>query len=146
MFSLEELNGLVGREFPGGSVTVDPYKHWLMADSTLDVPPRGEGVANPMWVYYVAIAGMGVSLDELFSICGATAADGPMFGEAGIEVVRPLQIGATYTVSGGITEVQRKEGRRAGVFDIVTTRLELADENGETAGISTNSFVYPRRG
>ena len=68
-----------------------------------------------------------------------------MFGEAGIELERPLGIGETLRISGGITGVVRKEGRKAGVFDIVTFRLELADEDGELAGVSTNSFIFPRR-
>src|SRR5438874_1720264 len=145
MIELARLEDLVGTRFPGGTYTIEPYVHWLMSDATLDLPPRNEGVAGPMWVYYGALAGMGMSVDDLFTLVGATAADGPMFGEAEIEVLRPLQIGATYAVSGAITNVQRKEGRRAGVFDIVTFRLELADEDGAVAGVSTNSFVFPRR-
>jgi len=68
-----------------------------------------------------------------------------MFGEAGIELRRPLRIGESYEVSGGITGVVRKEGRKAGVFDIVTFRLELVGEDGAVAAVSTNSFIFPRR-
>ncbi len=99
-----------------------------------------------MEVYYGALAGMGLSVDELFALVSASAEDGPMFGEAEIELRRPLQVGATYAVSGGITGVERKEGRRAGAFDIVTFRLELTGEGGETVAVSTNSFIFPRRG
>jgi len=83
--------------------------------------------------------------DELFALVGATAADGPMFGEGGIEVHEPLRIGATYTVGGSLTSVVRKEGRKAGVFDIVAFRIELRDDRGELAAVSTNSFIFPRR-
>jgi hypothetical protein len=98
-----------------------------------------------MEVYYGALAGMGLSVDGLFHLVGATADDGPMFGEAQIEVRRPLQIGATYDVSGSITGVVRKEGRKAGVFDIVTFSLELRGADGEVDAVSTNSFIFPRR-
>ena len=98
-----------------------------------------------MEVYYGALAGMGLSVDELFALVGATADDGPMFGEATMEVERPLVVGATYTVTGAIVGVTRKEGRKAGVFDIVTFRLELADADGAVAAVSTNSFIFPRR-
>ena len=98
-----------------------------------------------MEVYYGALAGMGLSVDELFALVGASADDGPMFGEATMEVERPLEVGATYTVTGGIVGVTRKEGRKAGVFDIVTFRLELADADGAVAAVSTNSFIFPRR-
>jgi len=62
-----------------------------------------------------------------------------------MEVGRPLEVGATYTVTGGIVDVTRKEGRKAGVFDIVAFRLELADADGAVAAVSTNSFIFPRR-
>ncbi len=143
--SPEELEGLVGTSFPGGTYTVEPYRHWLLNDAVGDVPSTS-GDASPMEIYYGAMGGLGLTLDELFALAGATAADGPMFGEAEIEQRRPLQVGGTYTVRGGITGAVRKEGRRAGVFDIVTFRLELVDAEGEVAGVSTNSFVFPRRG
>jgi hypothetical protein len=142
--ALEELEALVGRPFPGGTYTIEPYRHWLFVDASGGVPTR-EGVAHPMEAYYGALAGMGLTIDELFVLVGASADDGPMFGEAAIELRRPLEVGATYDVAGGIVGVERKEGRRAGVFDIVTFRIELTDTTGELAAISTNSFIFPRR-
>ena len=90
------------------------------------------------------LGGLGITLDELFALVGSSAADGPMFGEAEIEQVLPLRVGDTYDVRGGITGIVRKEGK-SGVFDILTFKLELVNEAGEIAGISTNSFVFPRR-
>ena len=140
---VDELRSVTGYEFPGGEVTVEPYEHWLACDAVLAEPTRS-GPANPMYVYYAALAGMGISLDELFALVGATADDGVMFGEAGIEVHEPLVVGATYRVSGTITDIERKSGRRAGVFDIVSFALELHDDAGRHVGTSTNSFVFPR--
>lgn len=142
--AVEELEALVGKPFPGGQYTIEPYRHWLMQDAVGGLATR-EGEASTMEVYYGALAGMGLSVDELFALVGATADDGPMFGEATMEVERPLEIGATYTVTGGIVGVTRKEGRKAGVFDIVAFRLELADADGAVAAVSTNSFIFPRR-
>lgn len=141
---LEALEALVGTPFPGGSYTIEPYRHWLFVDAS-GAPGTREGTAHPLEAYYGALAGMGLSVDELFSLVGASADDGPMFGEASIEIREPLRIGATYAVAGGIVDVKRKEGRRAGVFDIVAFRLELRDEAGTLAAVSTNSFVFPRR-
>ena len=142
--AVEEIEALVGKPFPGGSYTIEPYWYWLMEDA-VGAPAKRQGTASPMQVYYGALAGMGISVDELFTLVGATAEDGPMFGEAGIEVLQPLVIGETYQVTGGITGVVRKEGRKAGVFDIVSFRLELANDDGELVGVSTNSFIFPRR-
>lgn len=142
--ALQELEALVGKPFPGGRYTIEPYRHWLFVDAAGGEPTR-EGVAHPMEAYYGALAGMGLTVDELFALVGASAEDGPMFGEATIELLRPLEVGATYGVAGGIVGVTRKEGRRAGVFDIVTFRLELTDDAGRAAAVSTNSFIFPRR-
>jgi hypothetical protein len=142
--ALQELEALVGKPFPGGSYTIEPYRHWLFADASGAAPTRA-GVAHPMEVYYGALAGMGITVNELFALVGASADDGPMFGEATMEVERPLEIGATYAVTGSIVGVTRTEGRKAGVFDVVTFRLELADAEGTVAAVSTNSFIFPRR-
>jgi hypothetical protein len=141
---VEELEQLVGTSFPGGRYTIEPYRHWLTADAVGDAP-TSSGTASPMQIYFGAMAGLGLTLDELFALVGSSAADGPMFGEAEIEQRRPLRIGETYDVRGGITGIVRKEGRRAGIFDILTFRLELVDSEGEVAGVATNSFVFPRR-
>lgn len=98
-----------------------------------------------MYVYYGALGGLGISLDELFALVDATADDGVMFGEAAIDVIRPLRVGATYEVAGSITGAVRKAGRRAGVFDIVTFAVDLTDGDGDVCATSTNSFVFPRR-
>ncbi|MBM3677545.1 MAG: hypothetical protein FJW96_06625 [Actinobacteria bacterium] len=142
--AIEELEALIGKPFPGGTYAIEPYQHWLMMDAVGGAATR-TGTANPMYVYYAALAGMGISVDELFHLVGATAEDGPMFGETTLEAIKPLEVGATYSVSGGITSVIRKEGRKAGVFDIVEFRLELRDASGELVGVNTNSFIFPRR-
>ena len=144
VIGIEDLEALVGREFPDGVFTIEPYEHWLCADAVL-APQLPDGVAHPMYGYYVAIRGMGKSLDEIFADAGSSAAEGPMFGEAGLEFSEPLRVGATYTVKGRYTSAVRKEGKRAGVFDIVGFELDIVDEGGAVVATSTNSFVYPRR-
>ena len=144
MMSLVDLQGIVGHEFPGGTYRVEPYRNWLTCDAVLSPLPADE-IAHPMFCYYGALAGMGISLDDLFALAGATAEDGVMFGEAEIDLRRPMRVGETFTVRGAITDAERKEGRRAGVFDIVAFRLELVDERDEVAAVSSNSFVFPRR-
>jgi hypothetical protein len=144
VISAAELQGIVGHRFPGGQCRVEPYRNWLTCDAVHSPVPL-DGVAHPMFCYYGALAGMGISLDELFALVGATADDGVMFGEAEIKLCRPLRVGESFAVRGSITGAERKQGRRAGVFDIVSFRLELVDDRGQVAGVSTNSFVFPRR-
>ena len=146
MIELAELEKIVDTPFPGGRFTIEPYEHWLLCDVVQGERPANN-VAHPLYAYNAALAGMGISVDELFTMCGATAEDGPMFGEHETEIREPLKVGATYDVTGRITKVDRKEGRKAGVFDLVFFELDIADpDTGDVKAVVRNSFVFPRRG
>ena len=143
MIPLDELQELVGQPLPGGSFSLEHYRNWLTTD-VLGVPQRSDDLAHPMFCYYAAMGGMGLSIAELFDLVGSSASEGPMFGECDMEIFTPLRTDTNYIVSGEITDVRRKEGASIGVFDLVTFRLEVAAPDGEVAGVCTNSFVFPR--
>ena len=154
-FGEADLDGQVGRAFPGGTYTVSPWRAWLLADTVLADPPSlragGEQVAHPLFAWMAATGAMGITWDELFSWFGATAADGPVFGEHETTLHRPLRVGASYRVSGGIVSAQRKVGRRTGAFDIVGYSMDLHEvtDDGTGPGVHVatcwNSIVFPRR-
>ena len=134
---------LLGMEFPPGEFTIAGWEHWLCADAILSPPLPGD-VAHPMYGYYAAIIGMHPSLDEIFGYAHSSADAGVMFGEAGLDFHRPLQVGATYRVEGGFTKVIRKESSRLGIMDLITFELKVYQADGELAAVSSNTFVYPR--
>ncbi|EHK82469.1 FAS1-like dehydratase domain-containing protein [Saccharomonospora azurea] len=143
MMTEAELQAIVGRPLPGGEYTIEPYVDWLLNDV---VEARRDGViAHPLFAYVAVARGKGLTWDELFAICGATADDGPMFGEHETELHRPLSVGEHFTVSGEFVSAERKQGRRAGVFDIVGFRLSLTDTEGRLAATTYSSIVFPRR-
>ena len=59
---------------------------------------------------------------------------------------QPLRVGATYRMSGGFTGVERKEGRRGGLMDIVSFEIELRDEAGALAATTIASWIFLRSG
>lgn len=138
----EELAELVGYKMPGGTFTVRGYEHWLMTDA-IGSPALPAGVAHPMYAYYAALGGMGVSLDEFFALAHAKAEDGVLFGECNLELRSALHVDHTYDVAGSIIGAERKIGKRAGVFDVVKFRLEVRS-GIEVAAVAINSFVFPR--
>ena len=144
MPTVAELEALVGWQFPGGAYAVEPWRVWLTND-VLGAAQQTDGIAHPMFCYYAAMAGLGITIDEMFTLCYASADDGPMFGECDIQQLRPLEVGATYTVRGEITSAIRKQGARTGTFDIVAFRLEVVAPDGEVASVVSNSFIFPRR-
>lgn len=146
-FGEAELVSLIGRELPGGVLTIPAHREWLLGDVLMgpSVPfPAAGAVAHPLFVY-LASGAMGVTWDELFAICGSKAEDGPMFGEHETELLAPLVVGESYTVTGRFVSALRKEGRRAGIFDIIGFTLVLRDAAGTVVATTTNSIVFPRR-
>ena len=153
-FAEADLQSVVGRRFPGGSYTVEPWRAWLLADCVLADPPSlrdGDQVAHPLFAWMAATGAMGITWDDLFAWFGASAADGPVFGEHETTLHRPLRVGAGYRVSGGIESAERKVGRRTGVFDVVGYAMDLHDAalplDDPAAHVARcwNSIVFPRR-
>ena len=144
MIPLEQVEELVGRKLPGGSFDLEHYRNWLTND-VIGSPQRNDDLAHPMFCYYAAMGGMGLSIAELFALACSSADEGPMFGECDMEVRLPLRTGVRYDVRGEITDVQRKQGGAIGTFDLVTFRLEVVAPDGGTAGVCTNSFIFPRQ-
>lgn len=132
----------VGRRFPGGCYTVEGWRAWLVADALLDDP--WDPTPHPVLAWMAGVAGMGMSWDDLFAWFDASAEDGPMFGEHTTTLYRPLETEVTYEVAGRIVSVQRKSGRRAGVFDVVGYELDLHHDGNHVARCY-NSIVFPRR-
>lgn len=138
-----ELAALEGHRFPGGSFVIAPYEDWLLRDVLGEDP--GDGVlAHPLWAFAAPQQSMGVTIDDIFVLCGASADDGPMLGDTHIELLTGLRLGATYTVAGQITSAVRKTGRTAGTFDLVHFCAVSHDSGGEVVARLTNSFVLPR--
>ena len=142
MLSEEDLNDKVGYQLPGGEYLLEPYKNWLTNDA-VGAPNESAELAHPMFCYYGALASMGLSLEEFFAVFDASSDDGVMFGEAEIDIRRPLNPGSTYTVAGQVTGAIRKNSRKLGVFDLVDFELVL-HEGDELVGVSRNSFIFPR--
>ena len=143
MIPVETVRRLVGRRLPGGSFDLEHYRNWLTND-VIGSPQRDDDLAHPMFCYYAAMGGMGLSIAELFELASTSASDGPMFGECDMEVLAPLRTGVTYAVRGEFTDVKRKQGGAIGTFDLLTFRLEVVAPGGEVAGVCTNSFICPR--
>jgi hypothetical protein len=109
-----------------------------------ELPP---GQAHPLYIFYLALLGMGVSIDDLYALADTTVAEGPMLGETELIQRRALRIGVRYHVTGKITGIERRTGRKIGVFDTMQARLELSDDPtvDDPAAVCSNSFIIPRR-
>ena len=90
----------------------------------------------------------GVAVVTFSSAGGCASPDAVRAGEYVWEIERPLREDRTYRVSGEVTDVVRKEGRRGGVMDLVTFVTEISDAtDGEPGGPDariSNMWIFLR--
>ena len=106
--------------------------------------PAGDH-AHAAWAYVATQRGIGTSVADICGLADFDMADGPMLGSVAMEFARPIALGETYTVTGEIVGVTRKEGRKTGTFDILAFHERLVDAEGIEVASSTNTFILPRR-
>lgn len=136
---------VVGHRLPGGSFEIADYERWLGHDAMLS-PPLPDGVLHPVWILLGALRGMGVSTEDLIGLVEATPDDGVLFGETTLEQHTPLRTGLRYSVTGEVTGLSRRTGRRAGTMDLLTFALSITDPDGAPAAVSTQTFIIMRSG
>lgn len=141
--SEETMQGIVGWRFPGGTKTIEHWENYLLTDVMLsDQLP--DGMCHPAFCFSAPMGGMGITMAEFFDVCHAESAEAVRAGEYVYEIHRPLREYVEYDVRGEILGVERKRGRRAGLFDNVTFQLQLVEPDGEPAVTVTNSWIFLR--
>jgi len=137
----EHLPGTVLSE---GTFTITPQEASDL-ERALEASPSMDGGAHPIWAYIATQRGIGVSVAELCALADFDVRDGPMLGSVEIEYDQPLQAGVPYRVTGEVVDLERKVGRRAGTFDLLTYRLAMSAPGDVAVASCTNTFVLPRR-
>jgi hypothetical protein len=132
------------KPFPGGSYTIDPEQNAAVC-RLLGATPAADGTAHPVYAYVATRVGCGLGVEEILAAADARAEDGPMVGSLELDFHVPLRVGTTYAVDGEFTSIERKHGRRAGVFDLLRFELRLTAPDGTPAVTATQSWVLPRR-
>ena len=135
---------VVGHQLPGGRFTVSEHERHLSHDA-VQSPRLPDGALHPVWVLLGALREKGVTTDELVALVGATEQDGVLGGELTLEQTEPLRAGVEYRVTGTVTALSRRHGRRAGTMDLLTLELRIADQGGRVCATSTQTFVILRR-
>lgn len=147
MISESELAGLVGTTFPNGTFTLDAARNDAfigavqMSGSTAIL---AAGAAHPVFAHLATHVGKGVTLQQFVHMVGAELDSGMLFGEGELVWERPLEVGRTYLVVGGISAATRKRGERTGTFDAITTSIDLLDGE-QLVCTSRETFIFPRQ-
>jgi hypothetical protein len=140
-----DYSHVIGHRFPGGRTSVPYWMNRLWGDAVLAEEDPSPDV-HPVLVYYAAVQGSGVTFQDIFDLMEGSAESGIMLAEQRFQFNRPMVVETEYEVQGGIVDVVRKQGRRAGMFDIATFELQILEPGeAEPVAVSTTSFVFPRR-
>ncbi|MDN5914363.1 MAG: hypothetical protein L0I76_04530 [Pseudonocardia sp.] len=142
----DEQSGLVGHRMPGGRARIEPYVDWLVRD-VVGAPQRasGDDTVHPAVAFLVAQGNVGLELEEVFALFGASSQDGPLLGEWTVDFARVLRTGVDYDVSCQVERVVRKRGARTGVFDLATVEIGLDAPDGARHATVRPTYVFPRR-
>ena len=143
VMSQDELAGLVGYRFPGGSYRVAHWENWLLTDCT-GREPLPDGLVHPIVLFHAPILGAGTSITELFRLGGASGAGGSV-GLLGYdwEYEQPIVEDVDYRVEGGIVSAERRTSPAAAIADDVAFRIELSHHGALVARV-TNRWRFRR--
>jgi hypothetical protein len=133
---------LRGTALPAGTFTVTAAEQERLA-AAIGSPP-GEG-AHPVWAYIATQRGIDIGIAELCALADFDVKDGPMLGSVEMEYAAPVELDVPYRVTGEVLGIERKHGRKAGTFDLLTFRERLLAPDGREVASSTNTFILPRR-
>jgi hypothetical protein len=143
MTSTSDYSHVVGHRFPGTTQDFPGWLCWLWADTARVSADRAR--AHPGMAFYAGLNGVGAELQEMFTLIGAGDGRHVMLGECEIEYHQPLQPDRRYRSESEVVGMERKRGRRAGVFDKFSFSTRVRDgRSGELSLICTYAWVVRR--
>jgi hypothetical protein len=131
-----------GTELPAGSFTITPGEQGRLIGALGGTTFEG---AHLVWAYIATQRGIGISVADLCALADFDVDDGPMLGSVEMTYSRPIELGVEYRVTGEVVGIERKHGRKAGTFDVMTFRERLLAPDGAEVASATNTFILPRR-
>ena len=139
----EEIEALVGHEFPGGTYTVAHWENFLLTECTGAEPLPG-GQVHPVALFHMPILGANTSIAEMFALGQAESDFSIGIESYDWEMYQPLYEDKPYTVTARITEADRRTNDKGFPYDRIRFRFELADEDGEKAAKVVITWHYRR--
>lgn len=139
---MDTYEHLVGHRFPGATVALPESVARSWAECVLGAPVSG---AHPSAAYLLGLQGTGLRVEEILELFGSSPGEGPLLAGCAFTFSRPLEAARSYAASAGVVAVERKRGRRAATFDLISFEVSLGDDDGECVRCSF-TWAIPRRG
>jgi hypothetical protein len=133
-----------GQRFPGGTTMIERWENHLLCD-TMGIEPLPDGLAHPAALFHIPLRGVQLTIQEMLAYGKPESEDAVRAGGYRWTLHQPLKVDTPYRCTGEIVGTVRKEGRRAGVMDLMTFRIELTDESsGAPVATADTTCVFLR--
>ena len=140
---VEEIQALVGHEFPGGTYTIAHWENFLLTECTGADPLPG-GQVHPAAMFHVPILGANTTIGEMFAL-GQAENDASIGIESyDWELFSPLFEDVAYDITARITEADRCDIDGGRLYDRIQFVFSLADPDGNLVARSTVTWHYNR--
>ncbi len=141
--SADELAGLVGHRFPGGTRTIEHWENWLLTDCT-GREQLPDHLVHPVALFHVPIQGVGTTIGELFALGKVEGAGSVGLDGYDWEYFQPLCEDVEYRFDGGVIETERCTTGSGKTYDRFVFSVELSTPDGEIAARITNHWRLRR--
>ena len=123
---VEEIQALLGHEFPGGRYTIAHWENFLLTECT-GADPLPDDLAHPVALFHVPILGAGTSIAEMFQLGQAETGVSISIESYEWEFHQTLREETEYLVTGKITTAERIITDDK-TYDRIQFRFDLADD------------------
>ncbi len=124
--AVEEIQALLGHEFPGGRYTIAHWENFLLTECT-GADPLPDNLAHPVALFHVPILGAGTSIAEMFQLGQAEAGVSIGIESYEWEFHQTLREETEYLITGKITTAERIITDDK-TYDRIQFRFDLADD------------------
>ena len=138
-----DIVALTGHRFPGGTYTIAHWENVLLTGCTgAELMPVG--LAHPVALFHLPIAGCGTSIAEMFALGQAESDLSIMIESYDWEYYQPLREEQTYRVAGRVQSAERCENEQGQVYDRVQFVFDVASEGETPVARSTITWHFTR--
>ena len=139
----EEIRGIVGHRFPGGSYTVAHWENFLLTECTgAELLP--DGMVHPVVLFHMPILGSRTTIGEMFALGQAESDFSIGIESYDWEMFQPLREEVAYAISGKVTAADRRLTPDNRPFDRIQFQFEVAQPDGAVAARTTITWHYRR--
>jgi hypothetical protein len=138
-----DIEALAGHRFPGGQYTIAHWENFLLSACT-GAQLLPDGMAHPIALFHLPIAGSGTSIAEMFALGQAESDLSIMIESYDWEFFEPLREELTYQVSGGVNSAERCQNEEGKYYDRIQFQFEVHTPEEKLAARSTITWHYTR--